>query len=62
MRQPANRLSQRLTRVVIRTKRWPLQYPVHQLPAHRWDIRLNQLMLLALLALVAIWGWRRLFG
>lgn len=46
----------------IRTKRWPLQYPVHQLPKQRWDVRLNQLMLLAPLVLVAIWGWRRLFG
>jgi hypothetical protein len=46
----------------IRTKRWPLQYPVHQLPAHRWDIGLNQLMLLAPLVLLAIWGWGRLFG
>lgn len=46
----------------IRTKRWPLQYPVHHLPGHRLDIRLNQLMLLAPLVLLAIWEWGRLFG
>jgi hypothetical protein len=46
----------------IRSKRWPLHYPPHHLPQRRWDFRLNQLMLLASLVLVAIWGWRLFFG
>jgi hypothetical protein len=35
----------------IRAKRWPLEYPEHRLPRVRWDIRLSQAFLLAMLAL-----------
>ncbi|MFC3077718.1 hypothetical protein ACFODL_06420 [Phenylobacterium terrae] len=43
----------------IETGRWPVQYPPHALPKVRWDIRLNQSMLLVPLAGAALWLWRR---
>lgn len=45
----------------IRTKRWPLQYPPHRLPKVRWDLRVNQLLVLVLLGLSALWVGQRLF-
>lgn len=43
----------------IETKDWPLQYPEHELPSVRWDIRLNQLLIvLAFIALaLLVCGW-----
>lgn len=40
----------------IRRKHWPLQYPDHQLPKVRWDIRLNLFAMLLLWVLVALVG------
>jgi len=46
----------------IRTKHWPLQYPTHRLPSVRWDIRLNQALIVVPLFLLALWVWRRFVG
>src|SRR5215471_18678568 len=43
----------------IRTRRWPLEYPAHRLPSVRWDIRLNQVFFLAIIALWAVVLWQR---
>jgi hypothetical protein len=42
----------------IETKRWPLEYPAHEVPAVRWDIRLNQLLVVLAVAPLAFWVWR----
>lgn len=39
----------------IEAGEWPVQYPPHALPAARWDIRINQALLLVPLALGALW-------
>lgn len=44
----------------IESKQWPLRYPVHSLPAVRWDTRVNQLLFVAPLVLLALWYGRRL--
>jgi hypothetical protein len=36
----------------IRARRWPMEYPEHRLPKVRWDIRLNQAFLLAIIAAI----------
>lgn len=43
----------------IETRHWPLRYPEHELPSVRWDIRLNQLLIIPLLIPVglAVWNW-----
>jgi hypothetical protein len=41
----------------IRTRRWPVEYPEHRLPSVRWDIRLNQAFLLAIIALFVAKLW-----
>ena len=41
----------------IRTKRWSLEYPAHRLPSVRWDIRLSQAFLLAIIALFVAKLW-----
>ncbi len=33
--------------LAIHDKRWPLEYPEHELSKTRWDIRLNQLLVIA---------------
>ena len=38
----------------IRSRRWPLEYPAHNLPKVRWDIWLNLSLILFMFALVAI--------
>jgi len=43
----------------LETKRWPLAYPPHQMPTVRWDIRVNQLLFVVPLALLAVWLWLR---
>ncbi|MNT62723.1 hypothetical protein D3C72_2004740 [compost metagenome] len=43
----------------IETKQWPLKYPPHQVPTVRWDIRVNQLLLLVPVILLALWLWQR---
>ena len=43
----------------IESKRWPIRYPPHQLPAVRWDIRINQLLVVAPLILLGLWLWMR---
>lgn len=44
----------------IDSKRWPLRYPPHQIPAVRWDIRINQLLVVVPLILLGLWLWARL--
>lgn len=46
----------------IQTKRWPLEYPVHQLPAVRWDGLLNVFLIIAGLGLLVLLAWRRMVG
>lgn len=43
----------------IETRLWPLRYPPHELPTVRWDIRINQLMLVVPLAMLGLWLWKR---
>ena len=43
----------------IETKRWPLVYPPHQIPSVRRDIRVNQLIAVTVLVLLAIGAWLR---
>jgi hypothetical protein len=43
----------------IEAGRWPVQYPHHALPKVRWDIRLNQALLLVPIACGALWLWLR---
>tara|TARA_R110002051_G_scaffold279692_1_gene341180 strand:+ start:94 stop:519 length:426 start_codon:yes stop_codon:yes gene_type:complete len=44
----------------IETKRWPLTYPPHEVPAVRWDRRVNQFLLVVPVVLLALWLWKRL--
>jgi hypothetical protein len=41
----------------IETRKWPIRYPEHVLPPVRWDIRLNQLLILLPLIALALWVW-----
>lgn len=43
----------------IETKQWPINYPPHNLPTARWDVRVNQSLILVLLALIVLWLWQR---
>lgn len=43
----------------LEAKTWPLAYPRHQMPTVRWDIRVNQLLFVVPLALLAVWLWLR---
>lgn len=43
----------------IEAGQWPVQYPPHTLPRVRWDIRMNQALLLVPLALGMLWFWER---
>lgn len=43
----------------IEAKKWPLEYPSHKVPTARWDIRLNQLLLVIPVVLAALWLWQR---
>jgi len=45
----------------VRTKQWPLEYPAHKLASVRWDIRFNQALSFAMLALLLAVIWQR-FG
>ncbi len=46
----------------IETKVWPLKYPPHQVPTVRWDIRVNQLLFVVPVLLLALWFWQRFVG
>lgn len=46
----------------IEARRWPLEYPLHREPKVRWDIRVNQLLIVAMLILVALFAWRHVLG
>lgn len=41
----------------VRTRRWPIEYPDHVVPARRWDIVINQVFGVAMLVGLAAWGW-----
>jgi len=42
----------------VRTRRWPVVYPEHELPRRRWDIVIEQIISGTLLLLaVAVGGW-----
>jgi len=43
--------------LAIHDKRWPLEYPEHEMPMARWDIRFNQLFIIAGVIVfgVAVW-------
>lgn len=41
----------------IRSGRWPIEYPAHELPKVRWDTRINQGVALGLLVLLAVGVW-----
>ena len=43
----------------IEAREWPVQYPPHALPKVRWDIRINQALLLVPFALGALWLWQQ---
>lgn len=43
----------------IDSGRWPLRYPPHELPAVRWDIRINQILWVIPVILLALWVWKR---
>ncbi|OYW36564.1 MAG: hypothetical protein B7Z42_12010 [Brevundimonas sp. 12-68-7] len=40
-------------------KHWPVQYPPHDLPTVRWDIRVNQMMFVVPVVLFSLWLWNR---
>lgn len=46
----------------IETKRWPVSYPVHDMPKVRWDIRFNQIFAALAFGGLALWLWRRFVG
>jgi hypothetical protein len=39
----------------VETKRWPIDYPAHDLPSVRWDIRFNQVFALLTFDGLALW-------
>lgn len=42
----------------VRTKRWPIAYPDHVVPGRRWDMVINQVFAVVMLAgVVASAGW-----
>lgn len=43
----------------VETKRWPIDYPAHELPSVRWDIRFNQVFALLAFGGLALWLWQR---
>ncbi|MDP3179692.1 MAG: DUF1493 family protein [Spirochaetaceae bacterium] len=51
-------ITPRLLVEAIETKHWPLAYPEHALPKVRWDVRLNQLLIVLVLIPLALGGWR----
>lgn len=42
-----------------RTRRWPISYPVHRVPRHRWDILVNQIFVGVILIGLAAGAWIR---
>lgn len=42
----------------MRTKAWPLRYPEHRLPRYRWDVFVNQLLVIPPFAIAALAIWR----
>jgi hypothetical protein len=46
----------------IRSRRWPIDYPPHELPKVRWDLWINGAMAVAVLGYVAAGIWRWLAG
>lgn len=40
-------------REAIQAKHWPIRYPPHEIPAVRWDLRVNGMIVFALLAYLA---------
>jgi hypothetical protein len=43
----------------VETKSWPIDYPQHQLPLVRWDLRFNQAFALLAFGGFAVWLWWR---
>ncbi|WP_426036211.1 hypothetical protein [Brevundimonas sp. DC300-4] len=43
----------------IESKRWPLRYPPHELPTVRWDIRINQILMIIPVIMFGLWVWKR---
>lgn len=43
----------------VRSRRWPIVYPDHTLPARRWDIVINQTLAATSLIGLAAWAWWR---
>ncbi|MFN3669750.1 MAG: hypothetical protein ACK4VY_10610 [Brevundimonas sp.] len=41
----------------VRTGRWPISYPEHCVPSRRWDILINRILGVAMLAGLAALGW-----
>ncbi|WP_332655932.1 DUF1493 family protein [Brevundimonas sp.] len=46
----------------VRTKRWPIAYPDHILPARRWDILINQFFAAGAVIGLGVWAWMRFTG
>jgi len=42
----------------VETKRWPIDYPAHQLPNVRWDLRFNQIFALLAFSGLSLWLWQ----
>lgn len=45
----------------IESGQWPLHYPPHELPSVRWDIRVNQALVVIAVIMFGLWAWQR-FG
>lgn len=43
----------------IETRKWPLKYPPHPVQTVRWDIRMNRLLLVVPVGLLALWFCQR---
>lgn len=52
-------ITQNVLLTAVETKQWPLIYPLHDVPAVRWDIKVNQLFLAVPIILIVIWLWKR---
>jgi Protein of unknown function (DUF1493) len=55
-------LTPQVLAAAIRSKRWPLEYPLHSLPSVRWDMMINQMVVIAMMAWCAAALWQRFVG